>query len=138
MSQRTMPSDQEPLLPPPVTSGSSLGTSPSSPNTLRSKLARRASGQSHYPIPWSDRSKGKQKAEDQDEIEAQRSYPFPGPSSPESPSTPQGTGRPVNVIFSGEGAEGGGNLQIWIEEGQSVGSVKDQVCVAYPYPQGDG
>ena len=36
-------------------------------------------------------------------------------------------GRRVTIIFSNEGKEG--NLELWVEPGETVGSVKDQVSV---------
>ena len=37
-----------------------------------------------------------------------------------------GGGRHVTVVFSNESESGGGNLDLWVEDGESVGSVKDQ------------
>ena len=37
------------------------------------------------------------------------------------------TGRHVTVVFSNESEMAGGNLELWIESGESVGSVKDQI-----------
>ena len=45
-------------------------------------------------------------------------------------SQPQARGRSVTVIFANEGPEGG-KVDVWVEEGESVGMVKDQVCVYY-------
>jgi hypothetical protein len=36
-------------------------------------------------------------------------------------------GRHVTIIFSNEAEVAGGNLEIWVDEGETVGSVKDQV-----------
>ena len=89
-----MNAESEPLLPSPVTQ-----PGPSSPTTLRSKLARR---------PLSEKSKGKQRQESTDDGE----------------QPPQIKGRHVTVIFSGEDSE---NLELWVENDESVGGVKEQV-----------
>lgn len=36
-------------------------------------------------------------------------------------------GRHVTIIFSNEAEVAGGNLEVWVDEGETVGSVKDQV-----------
>jgi hypothetical protein len=110
------PPDSEPLLPPPATHLSSAS---------RSKLAARR-------FLRSERSKGKQRAEpdltpndeDEPDVEAFNS----GGGGKEGLGMSR-TGRNVTVIFSNESDSGGGggNLEIWVEEGESVGSVKEQV-----------
>jgi len=87
----------------------------------------------------SEKAKGKQRASS----EHRPSLLFPGlvqspededgPVSPVRPSskTARRTGRAVTIIFSGE--EDGtseGNLDIWVEDGESIGSVKDQASLA--------
>lgn len=113
--------ESEPLLPPPVTQSSS------SPTHHRSKLNARRTSNLPPPPVLSEKSKGKQRAVDQDQLES-----LPLLASPledeehEVKRAPRG--RHVTVIFSGEGDEASeGNLEIWIEDGESVGTVKEQV-----------
>ena len=82
-------------------------------STSRSKLAARR----YLP---SEKAKGKQRAIDHDlegDLEVESA----------SPVESERTGRNVTIIFSNESDSGGGNLELWVEEGQSVGSVKEQV-----------
>ena len=84
-------------------------------STSRSKLAARRF------LP-SEKAKGKQRAIEHDiegELEVEST----------SPVENERTGRNVTIIFSNESDSGGGNLELWVEEGQSVGSVKEQVRV---------
>lgn len=138
----TSPSDKEPLLPPPVTASSS-GSSP------RTRLsARRISS-----MGLSEKAKGKQRATDAEAAAADATGPssssrfdeedtFDAPSPHRSRSTgatrrdddsnsaagpPPRRGRCVTIIFSNESEVAGGNLEVWVEEGESVGKVKDQV-----------
>jgi hypothetical protein len=93
----TMSFKHEPLLP---------VTNPTLSAASRSKLAARR----YLP---SEKGKGKRRAEEEEEEEEEV----------EVVDEPVQRGRGVTVIFSNE--EGG--LEIWVEEGESVGSVKDQV-----------
>ncbi|GMK55149.1 hypothetical protein CspeluHIS016_0202050 [Cutaneotrichosporon spelunceum] len=97
-------SENEPLLPPPAMGPAS-----------RSKLHARR----YLP---SDKAKGKQRAttpaaSDDDAAEAS-TVRTPAASRVPDP------GRPVTVIFSNESS---GNLEVWVEEGESVARVKDKI-----------
>lgn len=105
------PSENEPLLPP------SAHMAPAS----RSKLQARR----YLPEPQSDKARGKQRAVEGDDDEPltseRRSDKGKGRAEP-----PVDLGRPVTVIFSNE-EDAGGHLEVWVEEGESVGKVKDKV-----------
>ena len=103
-------------------------SSPSSPNapllplpalqSTRSKLGARRF------TPTSEKAKGKQRAD-----------PFADPDDdgrdglPE-PATSNARGRGAIVIFTNEAEISGGNLDVWIDEGESVGRLKDKVSCA--------
>jgi hypothetical protein len=100
----TPPADEnEPLLPPPASMG------PAS----RSKLHAR-----RYLPPQSDKAKGKQRATSPPDEEP--------PTEGKGKQRAADPGRPVTVIFSNE-EDAGGHLEVWVEEGESVGKVKDKV-----------
>lgn len=99
------PSESEPLLPPPASMG------PAS----RSKLHARR----YLPPPQSDKARGKQRAHSAPEDEA----PL---DKGKARAPPADQGRPVTVIFSNE-EDAGGHLEVWVEEGESVGKVKDKI-----------
>jgi hypothetical protein len=40
-------------------------------------------------------------------------------------------GRCVTVRFTGDSEAGGGDLDVWVEEGESVGSVKEKVSLTF-------
>lgn len=107
------PSENEPLLPP------SAHMAPAS----RSKLHARR----YLPEPQSDKARGKQRAlegEDDDREPSSSERRSEKGKSRAAPSVD--LGRPVTVIFSNE-EDAGGNLEVWVEEGESVGKVKDKV-----------
>lgn len=91
----------------------------------RSKLHARR----YLPEPQSDKARGKQPAvddaSDDDEEEESPSGPSKGEKGKERAAAVD-QGRPVTVIFSNE-SEAGGNLEVWVEDGESVGKVKDKV-----------
>lgn len=127
--------ESEPLLPPPVTQTAS------SPTHHRSKLNARRTSNLPPPV-LSEKSKGKQRAIDQDQSE---SLPLlTSPIEDEDPTVEVKKvrlqrGRHVTVIFSGEGDEASeGNLEIWVEDGESVGTVKEQVSVIYHFTHSSG
>ncbi len=116
MSTSSQP-DTEPLLPPPVTQLSAAS---------RSKLAARR----YLP---SEKAKGKQRALTIDPEPALESGYDGDLDLGTSSSLGTGrTGRNVTIIFSNESESGGGNLELWVEEGESVGSVKEQVSSISP------
>ncbi|BEI89271.1 uncharacterized protein CcaverHIS019_0206330 [Cutaneotrichosporon cavernicola] len=108
MSTPPEPSENEPLLPPPASMG------PAS----RSKLHAR-----RYLPPPSDKAKGKQRAISPSDDEAQAPPDLPKAKGKTRAPDP---GRPVTVIFSNE-EDAGGHLEVWVEEGESVGKVKDKI-----------
>lgn len=105
------PSENEPLLPP------SAHMAPAS----RSKLHARR----YLPEPQSDKARGKQRAVD-DESDDDDASPSATGGKGKERAAPVDQGRPVTVIFSNE-SEAGGNLEVWVEDGESVGKVKDKV-----------
>ncbi|ORX37232.1 hypothetical protein BD324DRAFT_650838 [Kockovaella imperatae] len=103
-------------------------------NTPKSRLnARKTSG-------LSEKSKGKQRAvnaseEDgggkgageTDDLDNIARYEAAAPGSTHDTTKARSPGRHVTVVFSNESESGGGNLELWIEDGESVGSVKEQI-----------
>lgn len=129
--------ESEPLLPAPVTHSHPLSSTATSPTT-RSKLnARRMStgplsappsgGASSFGM--SEKSRGKQRAREGEEAgdnDRGDSAGFRADSSSGKRRTT--VGRHVTVIFSGDDGGGSeGNLDLWVEDGESVGAVKEQV-----------
>lgn len=109
------PQEDQPLLPP----GAHLTAAAS-----RSKLqARRYLTQPEGPpSPKSEKARGKQRAVDtSDEDE-------PALPKAKGKARKAEAGRAVTVIFSNE--EAGGNLEVWVEDGESVGHVKENVSGA--------
>ena len=121
---------QTPLLPLPATSS-------------RSKL------QARRIVPLTEKAKGKQRAEPEELLEPERPT-YPPPLSPkrsvrghiertasvrdaaeDNEREVEVRGRAVTVIFSNEAESGGGNLELWVEDGETVGSVKDQVGTGF-------
>ncbi|CAK9784614.1 hypothetical protein CC85DRAFT_270087 [Cutaneotrichosporon oleaginosum] len=102
MSTPAGPSENEPLLPAPANMG------PAS----RSKLHAR-----RY-LPQSDKAKGKQRATTPPDDEP--------PTLDKGKARAPDVGRPVTIIFSNE-EDAGGHLEVWVEEGESVGKVKDKI-----------
>lgn len=99
-----MAEDQEsqPLLPP------SAELMPASKSKLQARRYISTSPESSPGL--SDKAKGKQRAEPE----------------PELPQPAHERGCNVTIIFSNE-ESAGGNLDVWVDEDESVGSVKDKV-----------
>jgi hypothetical protein len=97
------PSPSEPLLPLPAV------------QSTRSRLGAR-----RY-TPTSEKAKGKQRADPFEPIDdiAEGRPPRARPST--------SRGRGAIVIFTNEAEVSGGNLEVWIDEGESVGRLKDKV-----------
>ena len=123
-----------PLLSP--TPSSSSGPQPTLSPASRSKLGARR----HISLPpTSEKSKGKQRALEpglngEVDLEAQNLMAEPGEIDGDTHGDGASgvrkkveKGRRVTVIFSNEGKEG--NLELWVEPGETVGSVKDQVSL---------
>ena len=150
ISHQSMPSPspndpaREPLLPPPATSPTSSSSAPSSSPRRTSLLgARRVPSTPERRL--SSKAKGKQRAAPLSTTETHGANididlekgvglglrpPAEIASSSIAPSRPppvEERGRCVSVIFSGGAGEGEGNLEVWVEPGESVGSVKEQV-----------
>jgi hypothetical protein len=89
----------------------------------RSKLAARRYLPSDPSAGLSEKSKGKQRADVDfnNDVDAEQ---VEGDIGGEGQAR---RGRAITIIFSNE--DSGKNLDLWIEEGESVGSVKDQVGV---------
>lgn len=80
----------------------------------------------------SEKSKGKQRAANQDTFDAPL---VTSPLEEDEPRSKVVRGRHVTIIFSGEGdGAAEGNLEIWVEDDESVGTVKDQVRLLFPPP----
>lgn len=96
----------------------------------------------------SEKSRGKQKADPTVDVDLEKGHPgsyLPHESESSrksgngaaeegrsaeqqgSGSGAKSAGRHVTVVFSNESESGGGNLELWVEDGESVGSVKDQI-----------
>ncbi|WVF69009.1 hypothetical protein IAT40_003783 [Kwoniella sp. CBS 6097] len=148
-------SENEPLLPtsnpsapapaPAPASAPSLSIPTSTPS--RSRLSTRRYTPSSSPISAKDKGKGRADID----LEAGPG-PGPGPAEAEaeadsdeigSKATTKGgkqgkkkkkeeRGRHVTIIFSNESENTGGNLEIWVEDGENVGSVKDQIKTLRP------
>ena len=111
-----------------------------SPQRLRAPSRSGAFGDRPHRT-LSEKAKGKQRASSEPQPSGglfpnlvQSPVDEDGPSSPikTSSKTKRRTGRAVTIIFSGE--EDGtseGNLDIWVEDGESIGSVKDQVGLVW-------
>lgn len=119
------PTSQEESLPLLTPSASSSG---STPQPLLSPVSRSKLGARRH---LTDKARGKQRAVDTD-VEAQHPLTDPRDDEAEPISTGErekrvkvDKGRRVTIIFSNEGKEG--NLELWVEPGETVGSVKDQV-----------
>ncbi|TXT16003.1 hypothetical protein VHUM_00506 [Vanrija humicola] len=108
------PQEDQPLLPP----GAHLTAAAS-----RSKLqARRYLTQPEGPSsPKSEKARGKQRAVDTSDDDEPDT---PAPKAKGKARKPE-LGRAVTVIFSNE--EAGGNLEVWVEDGESVGHVKENI-----------
>ena len=127
------PTDREeslPLLSPGASSSSTH--QPTFSPASRSKLGARR----HISLPLTDKARGKQRASaDSPEVdlEAQHLTSEPGEvddgdAIPDGRKAKVEKGRRVTIIFSNEGKEG--NLELWVEPGETVGSVKDQVSLS--------
>ncbi|WOO76827.1 DSC E3 ubiquitin ligase complex subunit 3 [Vanrija pseudolonga] len=106
------PQEDQPLLPP----GTHLTAAAS-----RSKLQARRylTPPEGPPSPKSEKARGKQRAVDtSDEDE-------PAVPKAKGKARKAEAGRAVTVIFSNE--EAGGNLEVWVEDGESVGHVKENI-----------
>jgi hypothetical protein len=80
----------------------------------------------------SDKARGKQRAVDVSDDERDAGASSASPSIPTATSKDKGKGkqrdelgRAVTVIFSDDA----GNLEVWVDEGESVGHVKEKVSV---------
>ena len=100
--------ESESLLPPPATHLSAAS---------RSKLAARR----YLP---SEKAKGKQRALETDTEGDEQDIPNHTTGNDE---VEKSLGRHVTIVFANESESGSGNLEMWVEEGESVGSVKEQV-----------
>ena len=100
--------ESEPLLPPPATHLSAAS---------RSKLAARR----YLP---SEKAKGKQRASESDSEGDEQDAAIDTAGSGE---VGKSHGRHVTIVFANESEPGRGNLEMWVEQGESVGSVKEQV-----------
>ncbi|KAL1413144.1 hypothetical protein Q8F55_000893 [Vanrija albida] len=113
------PQEDHPLLPP----GAHLTAAAS-----RSKLqARRYLTQPEGPpSPKSEKARGKQRAVDTSDDDE------PPAAAPKAKGKARKAeaGRAVTVIFSNE--EAGGNLEVWVEDGESVGHVKENIRALRP------
>jgi hypothetical protein len=83
----------------------------------------------------SDKAKGKQRAVDVSDDDSNQNSHNAGPGGSSSASKDRGKaraepvlGRAVTVIFSDDT----GNLEVWVDDGESVGHVKEQVsCLLF-------
>ena len=150
--------ESEPLLPlaathptQPSSTSSRTNTTPTPARKLTSRRTSSSASPSNtgtYPrdIVQSEKSKGKQKAVDSEDPSSSRTPIY------DPPVTKRKVGRHITVIFSGDdlikpsavdpgkgGADGQGggghesNLDLWVEDGESVGSVKDQASLAFRF-----
>lgn len=119
----------------PIPSSSGHHQQPTLSPASRSKLGARR----HISLPLTEKAKGKQRATETDrdiDLEAQNLTSEPneidqgdatssGKTEGEKVKEVEVRGRRITIIFSNEGKEG--NLELWVEPGETVGSVKDQV-----------
>jgi hypothetical protein len=141
--------EAEPLLPtasPRSKSNPSLAAASRSKLAARRYLPLRTPSSAQTPLPLSEKSRGKQRAlldefpvhetgfEDEVDRERVEGEIAGGEELGDGTSSGKGRGRAITIIFSNEDS-GGGNLEVWVEEGESVGSVKDQVCSCWPSPR---
>ncbi|OCF35126.1 hypothetical protein I316_03167 [Kwoniella heveanensis BCC8398] len=137
-----------------ISAPTSASASSSTPS--RSRLStRRYTHLSSSPITTKDKGKGRAFPSDNDNDDTVDLEAGPDPSSSLATGSPDsgdpGTdsqkgnsnrghgkkskeerGRHVTIIFSNESENTGGNLEIWVEGGESVGSVKDQIRTLRP------
>lgn len=103
----------------------SPNASPSGSAPLLSPVSRSKLGARRH---LTDKAKGKQRAVEPD-LEAQHPLTDPRDQYDDTGERERKVkvekGRRVTIIFSNEGKEG--NLELWVEPGETVGSVKDQV-----------
>ncbi|RSH90943.1 hypothetical protein EHS25_010119 [Saitozyma podzolica] len=143
------PSDRQPLLPAPVTAPSAGGSSGTGTGTGPPPSRTRLSGRRLPGLAISERARGKQRAFQF----AQREHRALRPDDDDAPNREgledddelkrrdkgrgktkkkEMRGRHVTIIFSNEAEVAGGNLEIWVDEGETVGSVKDQIRYLRP------
>ncbi|WVQ96524.1 hypothetical protein IAU59_003629 [Kwoniella sp. CBS 9459] len=150
-------SENEPLLPtsvqpqPSLSSIPTFSSSASSSTPSRSRLSTRRYTPSSSPISAKDKGKGRALSSHNDDgddsaavdLEAGFGTGDSGNLNTDTASVkPLGKkgkgkgkeerGRHVTIIFSNESENTGGNLEIWVEDGESVGSVKDQIRTLRP------
>ncbi|WWC88557.1 uncharacterized protein L201_003468 [Kwoniella dendrophila CBS 6074] len=155
------PSNQEsePLLPihhaNHIQSGNPISTNPIISTTpTRSKLSARRYIQSSSPFTLKDKGKGKAKLQDDGEIDLEKGLlddhdgddaedEFHENHKEKKNKKNKGKGkgkgkedkrgRNITIIFSNESdLTGNGNLECWIEDGENVGSLKDQIKTLRP------
>lgn len=80
----------------------------------------------------SEKAKGKQRASVgfEDVVDDSEQGADRATRREDAKAVPEAKGRSVTVIFANEGPEGG-KVDVWVEEGESVGKVKDQVSAIF-------
>ena len=83
----------------------------------------------HLPLPnLSDKAKGKRRATDPDDHQNDDEDRTSGKGKSKVEPVEEERGRSITFRFTGEAVDSG-DLDVWVDAGESVGRVKDKVCV---------